>query len=129
MKIGVPKEIKDNEFRVAVVPAGVRELTAADHRVLVEAGAGIGAGFDDAAYVAAGAAIVPSAEETFAGADLIVKVKEPQAVERRRLRADQVLGCPGFGGHRDRCQTEPGGAIWDREGRSRGSSSLRPFGW
>ncbi len=91
MKIGVPKEIKDNEFRVAVVPAGVRELVAAGHHVLVEAGAGIGAGFDDAAYVAAGAAIVPSAEETFAGADLIVKVKEPQAVERKRLRAHQVL--------------------------------------
>jgi len=91
MKIGVPKEVKDNEFRVAVVPAGVRELVAADHHVLVEAGAGIGAGFDDAAYVAAGAVIVPSAEETFVVADLIVKVKEPQAVERKRLRADQVL--------------------------------------
>lgn len=91
MKIGVPKEIKDNEFRVAVVPAGARELIAAGHRVLVQQGAGAGAGFADAAYVAAGAEIVATDEEVFAVADLIVKVKEPQSAERKRMRDGQVL--------------------------------------
>jgi alanine dehydrogenase len=91
MLVGVPKEIKDNEFRVGLVPSTVRELTANDHRVLVETGAGVGAGLSDADYVAAGAEIVGHAAEIFAQAELIVKVKEPLKEERRRLRAGQVL--------------------------------------
>ncbi len=91
MKIGVPKEIKVHEYRVGLVPAGVRELTAAGHRVLVETGAGAGIGFDDAAYRAAGAQIATTAEAVFADSELIVKVKEPQLVECARLKPDQVL--------------------------------------
>jgi alanine dehydrogenase len=82
MKIGCPKEIKPQEFRVGMTPSAVHEAVAHGHEVLVETKAGIGAGFSDADYLAAGAAILPSAEEVFARADMIVKVKEPQAVER-----------------------------------------------
>ena len=91
MKIGCPKEIKPQEFRVGLTPHAAREAVAHGHEVIVETQAGGGAGFADADYVAAGARIVDTAEEVFAGADLIVKVKEPQAVERARLRAGQVL--------------------------------------
>jgi len=91
MKVGVPKEVKNNEFRVGLVPASVRELTARGHAVLVETGAGAGAGLADAEYVAAGATIVGAADAVFEGSDLIVKVKEPQAAERARLRPGQVL--------------------------------------
>ena len=91
MLIGVPKEIKDNEYRVGLVPSAVRELTAKGHQVLVETGAGDGAGLADADYQAAGAEIVATAEEIFARAELIVKVKEPLAEERKRLRRGQVL--------------------------------------
>ncbi len=91
MKIGCPKEIKPQEFRVGLTPNAAREVVAHGHQVLVETGAGLGAGFADADYVAAGARIVPTAEEVFAAADLIVKVKEPQAIERKRLREGQVL--------------------------------------
>ena len=82
MLVGVPKEIKDNEYRVGLVPSTVRELTANGHSVLVETGAGVGAGLADADYMAAGAEIVADADEVFAQAELIVKVKEPLAAER-----------------------------------------------
>ncbi|PZQ97902.1 MAG: alanine dehydrogenase [Cereibacter sphaeroides] len=91
MKIGCPKEIKPQEFRVGVTPNAAREAVAHGHSVLVETGAGLGAGFSDADYVAAGAKISPTAEEVFAASDMIVKVKEPQAIERKRLREGQVL--------------------------------------
>ena len=81
MRIGVPTEIKSNEYRVGLVPGSVRELTARGHEVLVQSGAGAGIVADDAAYEKAGARIVPTAEDVFAEADMIVKVKEPQAVE------------------------------------------------
>ena len=114
MRVGVPKEIKVQEHRVGLTPMAVREYAAAGHEVLVQAGAGAGIGADDAAYVAAGARIVASAAEVFAKADMIVKVKEPQAVEWKMLRdrADPVhLPAPrarpragaraaGFGLHR-----------------------------
>jgi alanine dehydrogenase len=91
MKIGCPKEIKPQEFRVGLTPQAAREAVAHGHAVIVEAGAGSGAGFPDADYEAAGARIAATAEEVFAEAELIVKVKEPQAVERARLREGQVL--------------------------------------
>lgn len=91
MQIGVPKEIKIHEYRVGMVPASVRELTSRGHRVLVETGAGAGIGFGDDAYRAAGAEIAASATEVFAAAELIVKVKEPQASERAQLRPGQLL--------------------------------------
>jgi alanine dehydrogenase len=91
MLIGVPKEIKDNEYRVALVPSTVRELVARHHGVLVETQAGVGAGLADADYAAAGAEIVPDADAVFARAELIVKVKEPLAGERAKLRRGQVL--------------------------------------
>ncbi len=90
MLVGVPSEIKDNEFRVGLVPASVAALTEHGHRVLVERGAGAGAGFDDDDYVAAGAELVATAEDAFR-AELIVKVKEPLAAERKRLRRGQIL--------------------------------------
>ena len=91
MKIGCPKEIKPQEFRVGMTPNAVREAVAHGHLVAVETLAGGGAGFADADYVAAGARVVDTAEEVFAWAEMIVKVKEPQPVERARLRAGQVL--------------------------------------
>ena len=91
MQIGVPKEIKDNEYRVGIVPSTVRELTEKGHQVLVESGAGSGAGLLDADYRAAGAEIVPNADAVFGRAELIVKVKEPLAAERKKLRRGQVL--------------------------------------
>jgi alanine dehydrogenase len=91
MRIGVPREIKVHEYRVGLVPAGVRELVSAGHEVVVESAAGNGIGVDDAQFRAAGAAIVPRAAEVFARADMIVKVKEPQLVECEMLRKDQVL--------------------------------------
>ena len=91
MRIGIPKEIKNHEDRVSVIPAGVQEFVAHGHSVLVETGAGLGAGLSDEAYAAAGAKIAPDAETVFAESDMIVKVKEPQAVERKRLREDHIL--------------------------------------
>jgi alanine dehydrogenase len=91
MLIGCPKEIKPQEYRVGLTPAAAREAVAHGHAVMVEAGAGVGAGFADDDYALAGARIVGTAEEVFAEAELIVKVKEPQPVERARLRAGQVL--------------------------------------
>ncbi|MDO8963322.1 MAG: alanine dehydrogenase [Coriobacteriia bacterium] len=91
MIIGVPKEIKNNEFRVGMTPGGAREFVAHGHSVLVEKSAGEGSSFDDAEYVAAGATMIDTADEVFAKADMIVKVKEPQAVEIARLRPGQIL--------------------------------------
>ncbi len=91
MIIGVPKEIKNHEYRVGMTPASVRELIAAGHSVFVEHNAGSGIGFGDDAYQAAGATVLSTAAEIFAKADMIVKVKEPQAVERAMLREGQIL--------------------------------------
>jgi alanine dehydrogenase len=91
MKIGVPKEIKIHEYRVGLVPAGVRELVDAGHEVLVQAGAGGGIGFDNSHYLSAGARIAATPEDVFANSDLIIKVKEPQLAECRRLSKGQVL--------------------------------------
>lgn len=91
MRIGVPREIKDNEFRVGLTPSSVSELVHHGHQVLVERGAGFGSGLPDAEYEAAGAGIAASADEIFAGTDMIVKVKEPLASERPKLRAGQIL--------------------------------------
>lgn len=91
MRVGVPKEIKTNEHRVGLTPTAVREYVARGHAVTVEAGAGLGAGFTDEAYVKAGASLAPDAGSVFAGADMIVKVKEPQPSEWVRLREDQIL--------------------------------------
>jgi alanine dehydrogenase len=91
MLVGVPKEIKDNEYRVGLIPATVEELVRRGHRVLVETGAGAGAELADEAYAAAGAEIVASADQVFDRAELIVKVKEPLASERKKLKPGQVL--------------------------------------
>jgi alanine dehydrogenase len=91
MRIGVPKEIKNHEYRVGLTPPSVAELVAAGHQVVVETGAGKGIDFEDQDYVDAGATILPDADAVFAQAEMIVKVKEPQPVEIARLRADHVL--------------------------------------
>lgn len=91
MQVGVPREIKDNEYRVSMVPAGVSALVDAGHVVLVESGAGLGSGIDDAAYTAAGATIVSDAAAVYRRADLILKVKEPLDLEIPRLRPGQIV--------------------------------------
>src|SRR5487761_2198464 len=93
MIIGVPKEIKTDEYRVALTPAGARELSGAGHRVLIERGAGVGSSIADDAYVANGASIIESADDVWADSDLVLKVKEPIAAEYARLgaRANQIL--------------------------------------
>ncbi len=91
MRIGVPTEIKSDEYRIAITPAGVRELTTRGHEVLVQAGAGEGSAMADAQFQAQGAAIVPDAEAVFAQSELVLKVKEPQAVEVGMLREGQTL--------------------------------------
>ena len=91
MRIGCPTEIKPQEFRVGMTPNAAQEAVAHGHEVVIQAGAGLGAGFEDTAYEAAGAKIIDTAEEIFATADMIVKVKEPQAIERKMLREGQLL--------------------------------------
>ena len=91
MRIGVAKEIKTDEYRVALTPSGVRELTQHGHAVLVQQGAGEGSAISDEEYVAQGAQIVPDADAVFAQAEMVVKVKEPQPVEVARLREGQLL--------------------------------------
>ncbi len=91
MLIGVPKEIKNHEYRVGLTPSSVRELVLNGHKVVVETLAGSGIGMSDADYQKAGAGIVDTADEVFATADMIVKVKEPQAVERAKMRPGQIL--------------------------------------
>lgn len=91
MIIGVPKEIKNNENRVGMTPAGVQEMTKHGHTVYVQAGAGVNSGFSDDAYIAAGAKILPTIEEVYAIADMIVKVKEPIASEYALVRKGQLV--------------------------------------
>ena len=91
MRVGVPKEIKNHEYRVGLVPSSVLELVHHGHEVLVQKGAGLGAGLTDEDYIAAGATMIETADEIFASADMIVKVKEPQADERKKLRQGQIL--------------------------------------
>jgi alanine dehydrogenase len=91
MRVGVPKEIKAREYRVGLTPGAVREYVHHGHEVLVEAGAGLGAGYDDADYERAGASILPDADAVFGQAQMIVKVKEPQKVEWEKLNTDHIL--------------------------------------
>ncbi len=91
MIVGIPKEIKNHEYRIGMTPAGVRELVNRGHQVLVETEGGVGVGFDNASYEEVGAQIVASPEDIFAAADMIIKVKEPQPNECRMLRSGQIL--------------------------------------
>jgi alanine dehydrogenase len=91
MRIGVPTEVKVDEYRVAITPAGVRELSSRGHEVLVQTGAGLGSAFDDDHFTAQGARIVPDAEAVFGEAEMVLKVKEPQAGEVELLREGQTL--------------------------------------
>ncbi|MET8815962.1 alanine dehydrogenase [Streptomyces sp. NPDC004549] len=91
VKVGIPREVKNNEFRVAITPAGVHELVRNGHQVVVERGAGLGSSITDEEYIAAGAGILDTADEVWATADLLLKVKEPVAEEYHRLRKDQIL--------------------------------------
>lgn len=91
VKVGIPREVKNNEFRVAITPAGVNELVRHGHQVVVEENAGAGSSITDEEYVAAGAQILSIADEVWATADLLLKVKEPVAEEYHRLRKDQTL--------------------------------------
>src|SRR5438477_3602096 len=91
MIVGAPKEVKPDEYRVALLPVGAEELTAAGRTALIERGAGLGSGIPDALYEAAGAAVVADAAEIWRRADLVVKVKEPQPAEWEQLRPGQVL--------------------------------------
>jgi alanine dehydrogenase len=91
MRIGVPREVKNNEFRVAITPPGVQELSIAGHQVLVEAGAGRGSSITDEDYASAGATIIDSADAVWEEAELVLKVKEPVAEEYHRLRSDLTL--------------------------------------
>ena len=91
MKIGIPRELKDHEYRVGMTPAGVHALAEARHQVVVETGAGAGSGFTDAEYEQAGAEILSSADEVYAAGELIIKVKEPIEPEYERLREGQTL--------------------------------------
>ncbi len=91
MIVGIPREIKSDEYRVALLPVGAEELTADGHTVLIEAGAGQGSGLADAQYLAAGAKILPSADEVWSRSDLVVKVKEPQPSEWPKLRRGQTV--------------------------------------
>jgi alanine dehydrogenase len=91
MRIGVPAEVGNNELRVAVTPAGVHELARAGHQVLIEAGAGAGSSLPDEDFAAAGADLLPSADDVWAAADLVLKVKEPAAEEYGRVRPGQIL--------------------------------------
>ena len=91
MRIGCPKEIKNNENRVGLTPAGAKAFTGSGHEVFVEAGAGLGSGFSDAEYTAAGAKLLPTAKEVFDAADMVIKVKEPQKGEIAMLKKGQIL--------------------------------------
>jgi alanine dehydrogenase len=91
VKVGIPREVKNHEYRVAITPAGVHELVRHGHDVVVERDAGAGSSIPDADYVAAGATVLGTADDVWASADLLLKVKEPIAEEYSRLRADQVL--------------------------------------
>ncbi len=91
MKIGIPKEIKDNEYRVGIVPSGVEELVSDSHEVLIQAGAGLGSGITDEDFVSAGAVILPDAGSIWSVVDLVMKVKEPLQEEYDLLKDNQIL--------------------------------------
>ncbi|GIF70099.1 alanine dehydrogenase [Asanoa ishikariensis] len=91
MKVGIPREVKNHEYRVAITPAGVHEFARAGHEVFVESGAGLGSSITDDEFAAAGATILPGPDEVWGTADLVLKVKEPIAEEHHRMRAGQVL--------------------------------------
>jgi len=91
VKVGIPKEIKNHEYRVAITPAGVMELVRHGHQVVIETGAGLGSSIPDADYVEAGATMLANADEVWASADMILKVKEPIADEYPRMRKDQII--------------------------------------
>jgi alanine dehydrogenase len=91
MKVGIPREIKNHEYRVAITPAGVHELVRGGHQVLIEAGAGNGSSIPDEDFVTAGAKILPTADDVWGEGDMILKVKEPIAEEYHRMRSGQVL--------------------------------------
>jgi alanine dehydrogenase len=91
MRIGIPRELKNHEYRVAITPAGVHELVRHGHQVLIEHGAGVGSSIWDADFVAAGARVLPDPDEVWGAAEMVLKVKEPIAEEYHRLRRDQVL--------------------------------------
>jgi alanine dehydrogenase len=91
VKVGVPRELKDNEYRIAITPSGVRELVVAGHSVLIERGAGSGSSISDAQFERAGASIAPDADTVFADSDMVLKVKEPVEEEWHRLRDGLVL--------------------------------------
>lgn len=91
MRIGVPKEIKVHEYRVGLVPGGVRELVEAGHEIFIQSGAGLGIGENDDVYASAGAKVLGTAQDVFDAAELIVKVKEPQLEECRMLRQGQTI--------------------------------------
>src|SRR5687768_8325970 len=91
MQIGVPKEIKTREYRVGMVPAGVRDLIALGHTVLIEKGAGVGSGIPDSEYERVGAKIIKSADELWKRAEMIIKVKEPIAAEYERIQDGQLI--------------------------------------
>ena len=144
MRIGIPTEVKNREFRVALTPAGVHELVARGHEVLVQAGAGLGSALPDDEFVAAGARIVGDADTVWADADLLLKVKEPVAEEYHRLRKGQVLftylhlaasrACTdallGSGHHRDRLRDGPAARPVPAPARpdERGRGPARPAG-
>src|SRR5215472_14070690 len=91
MRVGIPKEVKNHEYRVAITPAGVHELVAVGHEVYIEADAGTGSSIPDDDFAAAGAQILPTADDVWRAGDLILKVKEPVEEEYHRMRKDQVL--------------------------------------
>src|SRR3954468_20289115 len=91
MKVGVPREVKNNEYRVAITPSGVNEFVRYGHEVVIEAGAGLGSSITDEEYRAAGATILADADEVWGTAELVLKVKEPIAEEYHRMRSGQVL--------------------------------------
>jgi alanine dehydrogenase len=91
VKVGIPREVKNQEYRVAITPAGVNEFVRNGHEVFVESGAGLGSAITDAEFAAAGATILPEADAVWAAGDMIIKVKEPIAEEYERMRRDQVL--------------------------------------
>ncbi|MFC3502018.1 alanine dehydrogenase [Micromonospora krabiensis] len=91
MKVGIPREVKNHEYRVAITPAGVNEFTRSGHQVFIESGAGVGSSISDDDFAAAGAKILPTADEVWDTADLVLKVKEPIAEEYHRMREGQVL--------------------------------------
>ncbi|MCW2544350.1 MAG: alanine dehydrogenase [Frankiales bacterium] len=91
MRVGIPREVKNNEYRVAITPSGVKELVSHGHTVLIEKDAGVGSSIHDEEFVAAGASILPTADDVWGVGELVLKVKEPVAEEYHRMRADQVL--------------------------------------